>query len=224
MANLVRDIPSVLYGTQDDYKRLFYSPVGIALTLPITIGPGYGVLKAGTLMSKNDSAAGNYGKYVPYDTHGTITGAENCPSRAYIVTDGAADNYAYVTMDDSYKFIVGDDLIAYDGNTSSPVAVGAITAIDRTTYAHMAKITGSANLTSGITTAQFGYVECEGADTADGVLMNTVDTGKGSTAQGAVANLIIGNAILYRAAIVNYDSNAASDLTLTVSGPYLIFK
>ena len=60
-----RDIPSILYGSQSDYKTLFYSEPEAALQVPITISAGWGVLQMGTALSKNDSAAGNVGKYLP---------------------------------------------------------------------------------------------------------------------------------------------------------------
>lgn len=226
MANLVRDIPSVLYGTQEDYRRLFYSSPDIALTMQVTIGPGFGVLKAGTLISRNDSAAGNFGKYVPYDMV-ACTGVEPCPGRSYLVAEGAASVYAYITLTDSYKYVVADDLFGIDSDASA-VDLGAIVAIDRTTYPHMAKITCTSQLTTALNVAKFAYLYIEGSDTADGILMNTVDTGTGSTAQGAVANMIVSNAVVYRAAITNVDTYAVTDLSLTpiiaTASQYFILK
>lgn len=223
MANLVRDIPSVLYGTQEDYRRLFYSSPDIALTIQVTISGGFGILPAGTLLSKNDSAAGGLGKYIPYDPHASITGAEFAPCRAYLLQDGAASTSIYISIDDSYKFVVADDLLGWDDNTG-PTAIGAIASIDRTTYPNYALVVGTGNVGTDIDLSDFGYVSTEGSDTADGVLMNSVDTGVGVNAQGAIANMIISNAVLYRAALRNYDAGVLTDLTASLTGQYIIIK
>lgn len=217
-----RDAPSIIYGGQEDYKRLYYSDPMAALKIPITISPGFGVLKMGTVLSENGSSAGNDGKYIPYDPHATVTGAESAPTRAYLVQDGAASTFAYVTLDDSYKFVVGDDVYAVDSDLSA-VNCGAITAIDRTTYSHMAKITVTNNVTTGITTAKFGYLYISGAETAKGVLEKSVDTGEGSDAKGALATMIIKNAVLYTGMLVNMDSNARTDLSATAISQFTYF-
>lgn len=217
-----RDTPSIIYGGQEDYKRLYYSDPIAALKIPITISPGFGVLKMGTVISENDSSSGNGGKYIPYDPHATVTGAEDAPTRAYLVQDGAASTAAYVTIEDSYKFAVGDTVDAVDSDLSI-VTCGAITAIDRTTYTHMANITVTNNVTTGITTAKFGYIYISGAETASGVLEKSVDTGTGSNAKGANATIIIKNAVLYTGMLENMDSNARTDLSATAISQFTYF-
>lgn len=220
-----RDIPSVLYGLQEDYKKLFYSNPEACLLLPVTLQAGYGVLKQGTAISKNDSAAGNVGKYIPYDPTATITGDEDAPGRAYLVQDsGTTATELYVTMNDSYKFKVGDDVIIIDDDTAAE-NLGAITAIDRTTVTHRAKITVTA-ATGGtsFTVADFAYITVEGYDTCDGILLQSVDTGTGADAQGALATMLLSNAILYNGMLTNVDSNARTDLSASVHGQYLVIK
>jgi len=217
-----RDTPSIIYGGQEDYKRLYYSEPSAALKIPISIQAGYGVLKLGTVIAKNDSGAGNGGQYVPYDPHATVTGAEAAPVRAYLVQDGAADKLAYVTLADSYKFVVGDTVDAIDSDLSI-VTTGAITAIDRTTYEHMAVITVTNNVTTGITTAKFGYLYVSGAETAVGVLEKSVDAGEGSDAKGAQTTLIIKNAVLYTGMLTNMDSNAKTDISASTISQYTYF-
>lgn len=220
-----KDIPDISYGAQSDYKKLYYSNPDAALKIPITLQAGYGKLEAGTAVSKNDSAAGNLGKYIPYDPTATITGAENAPGRAYLVANsGTTDNYVYVTLADSYKFAVDDDLIIGDDTTTFE-NLGAITAIDRTTYVHMAKITATANIGgTAFTTARFAYVTPEGYDTCDGILEKAVDTGTGEKADGALATLIIGNAVLYTGMLVNVDSAARTDLSAAQLGQYTYMR
>ena len=220
---MTSDIPHVLYGEQTDYRKLFYSDPNAAMILPITLAAGYGVLKAGTAICMNDSAAGSDGKYLPYDPTATITGSENAPGRAYLVQDsGTTASILYTTLDDSYKFVVGDDVIVNDDTTTAE-NLGAITAIDRTTYTHMAAITVTTT-TGGtsFTTARFAYITCEGYDTCDGILAQSVDTGTGVNAKGAHANIILKNAILYNGMLLNVDSAARTDLSATVNGQFLV--
>ena len=80
----------------------------------MTLQAGYGLLEQGTALAKNLSAGGNAGLLVPYNPT-VFTGAENHPGRAYLVAStGTTDKFVYVTIDDSYKFKVGDDLIIND--------------------------------------------------------------------------------------------------------------
>ncbi|KKK57292.1 hypothetical protein LCGC14_3055940, partial [marine sediment metagenome] len=120
------DTPHVLYGAQQDYKKLYYSEELAALKVPVSIQAGYGVLEMGMALAKNLSAAGNVGKLVPYNPT-TFTGTEDHPGRAYLVADTDGSGYtANVTIEDSYKFKVGDDLIIND-DTTTKETLGAIT-------------------------------------------------------------------------------------------------
>jgi hypothetical protein len=227
------EIPSQVQGQEGFYKRLWYSNPANALMRDVTISAGYGVLRAGTALAKNVSAAGNVGQYVPYCPTVPDSSSEVQQGNAFIVTDGAANAYVYVTKNDSYKFVVGDDLIAYDTDTAttSAIELGAITAIDRTTYVHMAKITVTANLTTGITVALSGavHVEC-GADSSNGfsdcagILASSVDTGTGENAQGALAPMIMSNAVLYSGACENLDTAGKTDISATANGNLLVIK
>lgn len=220
-----KDIPDISFGEQSDYKRLYYSNPDAALKVPITLQAGYGKLEAGTAISKNDSAAGNLGKYIPYDPTATITGAEVAPGRAYIVAENASSEIVYVTMDDSYKFAVADDLIICDSDGEGALDnMGAIVTIDRTTYTHMAIITATVATGDTFTIAKFAYVMVEGAVTCDGILEKTVDTGTGSKADGAIATMIIGNCVLYTGMLTNVDSNALTDLSAGTVGQYTYIR
>jgi hypothetical protein len=202
-----------------------------ALRTDVTIQAGYGLLKAGTILAKNLSAAGNKGKYVPYNPT-TFTGAENHPGRAYLVSNsGTTDSFVYVSMNDSYKFAVGDDLIIND-NTTAAENRGAITAIDRTTYPHMAKITFTTAIGgTAFTTARFAYVCVEAGDSSNnyydavGILEKSVETGTGSNAKGAVVDVIFGNALLYTGMLINLDAAALTDISgASVAGQYTMIR
>jgi len=212
------DSPRILYGQQEDYRRLYFSEPDAALKLPVTIMQGYGQVPMGTVLFKNASAAGSMNKYGPYSP-AAETGAETEPTgRAYLVQNTDNNAYLYVTIEDSYKFIVGDDLYINDDTTTAE-NLGAITAIDRTTYTHMAKITVTTAVgVTSFTTARFAYVACEGYATAAGILEKSVDTGKGADAAGALATMIIGNCILYSGRLTNCDATAISALSMTAYG------
>lgn len=224
------DTPYVVRGQQTDYRRLLYNEFDHVLSIPITCQAGYGTLKQGTAMSENLSAAGNDGRYLPYCPT-TFTGGEAYdPGRAYLVADvGSGETEAQVTMDDSYKFAVGDDLI---GNSSGQGSenLGAITAIDRTTYTNRAVITFTSASTEGFATANVGHVLVEAGTAANnysdcvGILATAVETGTGENAKGGQGVLILSNAVMYTGMIWNLDSAAQTDISSTARGKYTYLK
>ena len=228
------DIPNVIHGIAQDYKKLYYSDRNIALTLEKTLQAGYGLLEAGTIMAENLSAGGGDGKLVPYNPT-AFTGTEVHPGRAYLVANvtGASGHVqdVYMTLEDSYKFEVGDDLIINDDDTAAE-NLGAITAIDRTTYSHMAKITPTAEVGNSVTflTANFAYVCVEAGISANNysdavaILDKAVDTGTGALAKGAFGVIVVSNAILYTGLLVNTDAAAKVDLSYSEVGRFTILK
>lgn len=219
-----RDTPSIQYGGQEDYRRLYYSDPMAARRAQISIMAGYGVLKMGTALAKNGSAAGSIGKMMPYDPTAN-TGAEITPARAFLVQDsGTTATVLYVPIADSYKFAVGDDVYIND-DTTTLEQLGAITAIDRTTYSHMAAVTVAvATGGTSFTTARFAYLAVQGGDTCVGILEKSIDTGVGVKAEGALATLILGNAMLYTGMLTNFDAAAISDLSAGSFGQYTELK
>jgi hypothetical protein len=220
------DTPSIIRGYESDYKKLFHRGAESALRVEVTIPAGYGVLEAGIVLAKNVSAAGNVSKYVPYCIATPAPGDTNlAKAGAFLVQDGSSTTL-YVTMEDSYKFIIGDDVIILDDttNTTTAVNLGAITGIDRTTHAHMAIITVTSSVSGSFTVANGAiiHVEC-GADNvngwsdAAGILEKSVDCGVGVDAKGALASMILPNAgcVLYAGMLINADAVAKTDLGAT---------
>lgn len=227
------DTPHIVRGTQKDYRFLFYSNEEAALTVPVTLQSGYGALEMGTVMAKNMSnlTTGGKDQLVPYNPT-SFTGAEDHPGRAYLVTDsGTTDKFVYVTMDDSYKFKIGDDIVIND-NTTAVEDLGAITAIDRTSETHRAKITFTTAIGgTAFTTARYAHVLVQAASgnsnnysDAVGILMKTVDTGTGVNAQGAIAELILGNCVLRSGMLVNIDAAARTDISASTFGSYTYIR
>jgi len=224
------DIPQIQRGVQKDYKRLYYSNPEAALKVPITIQAGYGLLEQGQAMAKNLSAGANAGLLLPYNPT-TFTGAENHAGRAYLVADTHATTPDfYVPLEESYKFAVGDDLIVND-DTVTAENVGAITAIDRDTDLSRAKITATTNIGgTPFTVAAKAHVFVEAGTSGNnysdcvGILEKSVHTGAGVRAGGAVATLILGNAVLYDGLLTNFDDAAKTDISASTFGQFIYMK
>jgi len=212
-------------------RPLFHSVRDIALILDKTLQGGYGVLKIGTILAENSVT----GLLVPYmtDDHD-----DDNVGRAFVVstiTNGT--HVVNVTLADSYKFQVGDHLMAVRGTGGSPATeytnMGAIASIDRTTYPNFAVITatsnvGNANYTVANATNVFvksGAVATK-YSTAKYILDKDVDTGEGeyTAAYGGNTSVVLSNAVLYLATLVGYDASALSNLGAVEDGRFLILK
>jgi hypothetical protein len=212
-------------------KRLYFSRPEQALIKDKTCAAGYGVLKAGTVMSVNTSAAGNNGTLVPYvPVYGNQVAALNTPAAigtAPLVANGVT-GHVYVTIQDSYKFVVGDQLYLQNTAGDGLIDCGVITAIDRTTSGQMADISCGAYTATNATTAKHSYVYVVSGATpfsiAKFILDKDVDTGVGEEAAGALASVLISNAILYTGSLVNATTEALASLGAITDGPHTILK
>jgi len=219
---------------QADLRTLFKSRPEDAFIKDISIPGGYGVVPAGSVMgiiTESTNRKGMYVPYVPVDGGDIAAGLTNVPGLAYTVADGADSTSVYVTMEDSYKFAVADHLAASDSDTygASNADLGAITAIDRTTYSHMAVITVTNAFSSDFTMANGACVFIQSKTAAPyieakGILAGGVDTGEGEHAKGGAGNLILGNAVLFKGALYNYDTEVATDLGNVEDGNLIYLK
>jgi hypothetical protein len=210
-------------------KPLFHSVRDIALILDKTVQAGYGYLKAGTVMSVNCSDAGGKGKLVPYVpiSTGVVLGQDSAIGVAAIVKD-CASGHVYVSLDDSYMFEIGDDLILDNDSDEGPTVAAAITAIDRTTSTLWADITTTAFSHGNYTTAKKAYVHAKAGasgeyNTAAYVLDKDIDTGYGSEALGALTSVVVSNCILYKNSLINLTAEAIAALGV-VDGRFFIMK
>ena len=223
------DIPAVDYGNQWDYKKLYYSDHMAALRVPVTLQKGYDLVRAGTTLAKNISAGGGLNLLVPYNP--TIFPVSIDIGRAYLITDsGALATTLYVTLEDSYKFMVGDDIIINDNSTAAE-NLGAITAIDRTTDSFRAAITVTIAVgATSFTTARRAHISVEAGNSSNnysdcvGILEKTVNTGTGEKSKGAVSTLILGNCVLYEGLLTNLDAAAIVDLGASTFGQYVYIR
>lgn len=222
--------PYVFRGGQEDLKRLFYSDPDKAFARAITIPAGYGIIKAGAVMGIITESTNRVGQHVPYtglDAAGNVAAAiTNLFGAAFLTTNPTTGTTGQVTMADSYKFAVGDHLVAGDSDLSN-TDLGAITAIDRTTYTHVAEITVTNSFDSE-TMAKGAVITIQSATgspyvCATGILKAAVDTGTGENAKGGQGVLIISNAMLYQDSLYNWNSDVVTDLGGSDSAPYYIF-
>lgn len=232
MKNLGGSIPQVVRnGEGGGYKRLYFSQPEHALIKDKTFAAGYGVLAAGTVVSENTSAAGNKGKLVPYvPVYGNQVAALNNDAAkgvAAMVANGTS-GHVYVSLADSYKFVVGDQLYFQNTSGDGPVDCGVITAIDRTTSGIQADISCGVYTATTATVAKHAYVYVVSGSTpfsiAKYILDKDIDTGTGEDAAGALGSVVISNAMLYSASLVNCTSEARTSLGAIVDGQHTILK
>jgi hypothetical protein len=224
------DVPYVVRGVQQDYIELFYQPGGEdrALFIPIHLQAGYGVLPVGTIMAKNLSAAGSLGQYVPYNpTTASKTGDQR--GRAFLIADAGTAYVVNVSIEDSYKFTVGDD-ICIDDDNSAEENLGAITAIDRTTYVTYAVITFTTAISGDFDISQNAFVCVEAGTSTNhysdavGVLMSSVNTGSGINSKGGHGQLLLSNAIIYTGALFLTDAAAKTAIGYSSYGNLSVLK
>ena len=204
-------------------KALFHSVRDIALILDKTFKPGYGYLKAGTIMAENSADA----LLVPYPVEDVTDNLS--AAKAFLIADtGATGTTVVVTTPESYKFKVGDSAVVVDDTTAAE-DLGAIT--DITLAAN-----GTATITvttaiggAAFTVARNAYLTVKsdasaGFTAAKYILDQDINTGSGASALGANASVVINNAVLYLASIVNYDAQAGTDLGAVIDNRFLILK
>ena len=222
------DIPHVYLGAQEELKRLFYSDPNQAFAKAITIPPGYGIVKAGAVrakISEGGDRRNQYIPYVPFDSTGMAAALTNVWGLAYLTAAPGSGSEGQVTMDDSWKFRVDDYVTSSDSDQGNE-DLGQISAIDRTTYAHIAAITVGGSFDSE-TLAKGAAITIQSSSStpyvdAVGILKGTVDTGVGENAKGGIGALVIKHAMLYKDSLYSYNADVLTDLGGSEDGRYLI--
>jgi hypothetical protein len=219
------------YAETPGVKALFHSVRDIALIIDKTVQAGYGYLKAGTVMAINLSTLGGGAQdklvpYVPIST-GVTFGTDSAIGVAPMVQNGSS-GHVYVSLEDAYKFEVGDELYFDNDSDEGPVSCGAITAIDVTTSTLYADISCGAYTATNATVAKKAYVHITtGASgeytTAAYILDADIDTGVGEEALGAICSVVVSNAILYKNNMTNLTAAAIASLGV-VDGRFFILK
>lgn len=229
MKGLGGSTPQVVHnGEGRGIKRLFFSQRIIALIKDKTFAPGYGILRAGTVVAENASAAGNKGLLVPFvPAYGSMVfGTDAAIGVAPMIADGAT-GHVYVTIEDSYKFIVGDQIYFQNTAGDGLVDCGVITAIDRTDP-RRADIACGAYTATNATLAKSAYVYIKTGATpfsiAKYILDKDIDTGTGEDAVGALGSVVLSNAMLYTGSLINATAPALTSLGAITDGPHTIIK
>lgn len=211
-------------------KRLFFSERDVALIFDKTVQGGFGYLQAGTVMAINKSTTGNgVGKLVPYvPVVEGITFGEDSALGASILLQDATATTLKISINDSYRFNVGDIVCAENSSEEGPV-VATISDIDRTTDARWATLTVSSFSHENFTTAKSAYIYTKAAAatpymTAAYVLDKAIDTGEGIEANGALTSIVVSNAILYTNSLINMTATAKTDLSVVTDGQFTILK
>lgn len=204
-------------------KALFHSVRDIALIIDKTCKAGYGYLKAGTVMAINSAD----GDLVPYPEAAFGTNVAN--AKAWLVADtGATGTTFQILNEESYKFAVGDSVTIVD-DTVAAEDLGAITDITLgsngiATVTITDAIGGTAYTVAANAAATVKSDTSAGFTKAVYILDQDINTGYGSDALGANTSVVISNAVLYEANMVNIDSAAKTDLGTVSDGRFLILK
>jgi len=224
--------PFIYRGGQTDLRRVLKSRREQAVIKSISIPGGFGIIPSGQIMSKISESTNRAGLHIPRSPKTPSLAVTNAVGVTYLTADaGAAATELQVTMTDSYKFAVGDHLAIADATTndSSAEDLGAITAIDRTTYSHIAVITVTNAISAGFTVAAGAWIFIQTKTTARyeqavGILLGAVDTGEGENAKGGDGALVVGNAEFYQSGLYQYDTDVATDLSSTDLGDTIYLK
>lgn len=199
------------------YPDVIFSRREQAMIIPKTLRGGFGPLKPGTLLCE----ATYDGTLVPYiPTDPLIVAGDAAIGKAFLVADYAsAATVCYIGINDSYRFVVGENLIGVrnNGGTAAYIDYGVLSAIDRTTEPHRAKLTMTGVADAAHTAANKAAVYPKAAAASKFnkplcVLDEFIDTGTGPEAVGALASVIVGNAMLVKNLLIAYDAQAVTDL------------
>lgn len=228
-------IPQLNTGAQSPGSRaLFYSVRDIALILDKTVKAGYGVLRAGTLMSvvAGETDAADYGKLVPYAMTNASAVQSGGNAKAYLAQDyDTGTTTCEVTNEESYKLTLGDHII-FGATGETSLTGGEITGLARSATTGICTITHTAVASAVFTVAGGGYVIAKAAaaapfSTAVYVLDQDVDSGVGADAAGALTSVVVSNAILYKAVLDGINGETAgytTDMGGVADGRFVILK
>ena len=201
-------------------RRLFFSRREIALILEKTIRGGFGNLDLGTVMGV---VAGD-DRLVPF----AAVGNDSTIGKSFLVADAANGQATFqISTEDSYRFQVGDPVVLYNANGGGTYMVSEIAAGGITRGATVATITLGDNFGAATFTVTNGAFVAHrtGLDAADAtslaaayILDQDVDTGTGGDTiqpNGAMASVVVSNAVLYADVLWNLNAAAITALGLT---------
>jgi len=214
-------------------ELLFHSERARATIPTLMMSPGYGPIPIGTVMAENKSAAGNSGQLFPYapaDFSDVATNMWARLGRMFLIEDGeATTNTIKVSLPDSYKPVIGDELII-DDDTTPPEDLGAITDITRGMAYATITVTNDIGSTA-FTVARLAHVRVKAGETtpwsdAYGITTLETDGGSGEFITEAIpTSIVLRGADLYtnKGALGNLDPAAVSKLNGRIVNNLFLF-
>lgn len=213
--------PHLIRGYQEEFQTLLYSRLEFAMGVPCSIAPGFGILPVGTLVAP--MAAGRTHLWVPYALARPPVNDPNFFALPILADTAAGTAAVEVEKVKSYRFAVGDELALadnanYSDQGSGAVDLGAITAIDRTTYPHKAvvTVTNAAGAVYAVSDGAAIFHKTAAATPftkARALLYGGAQTGESADAAGAQAFAVLSNFVVYHTGLKNLDDTAVADMS-----------
>lgn len=205
---------------------IYHSDREKALIIDRVLTKGFGIVKAGTVLSKAYAT----GELFPYP--GTDHLSTTAPGRAFAVANIASGaNYIDVPLSQIGPFAVGKSVFLVRNNASAPAYHdgGLITAVNLTQGTWFGRVTFTTALGDALfTVANSANVYLSGGAFTGGLKANCildidVDTGL-ADGVGAPVSILLSNAVLYKNRLTTMDDGAITDLGVIDDAPYIIVK
>lgn len=202
-------------------KRLFYSKTDAALIIPKTFRGGYGELGAGTVMAEETAT----GLLVPCPAD-TISATD--VGRIMLISGCNAAATFTIWREDSGKLKAADVIVLTDGDGAYEQAT--VASVAPSTDERIYTVTLSASTTANFETAKGASCYLKAGSTGKlstpkYILDQAVFTGDYTNpTTNALGSVFVSHGIIYKDALVNYDSTAATALGGITDGIYVIFK
>ena len=204
---------------------IYHSDREKALIIDRALAKGFGVVKAGTVLSKASN-----GELFPYP--GTDHLSVTAKGRAFAVADIASGvDYIDVPLSQIGAFEVGKNVFLVRNNGGAPAYHdgGAITAVNLTQGTWFGRVTFTTVTADALfTVANAANIYLSGGAFTGGLKANCildidVDTGE-ADGVGAPVSILLSNAVLYKNRLTGLDTAAITDLAVIVDDPYVIVK
>lgn len=222
--DLLNDAPQQVVGGQTPGIRpLFHSRRDIALIKDTCIKPGFGLLRAGTILS----ASVTDGLMVPNPEDGG-TGDIDAARPRLLANAVDTESTVVVSEADAAKFRVGDDVVI-NNNVPAYQDLGPITAIAAAVNGQVTITVTNSISGATFTTANNAAISHKTAATtpfyaAACLLDRDVNTGTAANDPEAPTSVVFGNAMVYTVNLFRLSAKAITDLGAVQHGIHTILK
>lgn len=188
--------------------RLFHSERSIALIIDKTARAGFGNLRSGTVMAKDDD-----GFCIPYVPATVVSGELSGLGTVHILA--VSGNQVRIPAGEAGKFAEDDVVRKHGDEYETDITISSIEyGVNYDTLV----VDEYSDLSAG------DELYLKGGDTAVYIMDGDRDTGYGKDAKGANISVVLSNATLYKNSFVNLDAGAITDLGGIVDGQFYILK